>query len=59
MGRFSQILKEESGKEYYMKLHTFVEEQYKTKAIFPPKENIFFALENTPYKSSTITSKYI
>src|SRR5574344_1917901 len=50
MGRFSQILKEESGKEYYMKLHTFVEEQYKTKAIFPPKENIFFALENTPYE---------
>ena len=50
MGRFSEILKEESKKEYYIKLHKFIENEYMTKTIFPPKENIFFALENTPYE---------
>ena len=50
MGRFSEILKEESKKDYYIKLHEFVENEYETKTIYPPKENIFFALENTPYE---------
>lgn len=50
MGRFSEILKEESNKEYYKKLHEFVENEYATKTIYPPKKNIFFALENTPYE---------
>ena len=50
MGRFSEILKEESNKDYYKKLHEFVENEYATKTIYPPKKNIFFALENTPYE---------
>ena len=50
MGRFSEILKEESKKDYYIKLHEFVENEYETKTIYLPKENIFFALENTPYE---------
>ena len=50
MGRFSEILEEEKNKEYYKKLHEFVENEYATKTIFPPKKNIFFALENTPYE---------
>lgn len=50
MGRFSEILKEESKKDYYIKLHEFVEKEYETKTIYPPKKNIFFALENTPYE---------
>lgn len=50
MGRFTEILKEESKRDYYIKLHEFVEKEYKTKTIYPPKENIFFALENTPYE---------
>ena len=31
-------------------MHAFVEEEYRTKTIFPPRENIFFALKNTPYE---------
>ena len=50
MGKFSEILEEDKNKEYYKKLHEFVENEYATKTIFPPKKNIFFALENTPYE---------
>ena len=38
MGRFSEILKEESEQDYYKKLHEFVENEYSTKTIFPPKK---------------------
>ncbi len=50
MSRFKEIIEEESKKDYYKQLHEFIENEYKTKTIFPPKENIFFALKNTPYE---------
>lgn len=50
MNHFKNIIEEESKKDYYIKLHDFIENEYKTKAIYPPKENIFFALKNTPYE---------
>ena len=50
MGRFKDIIEEESKKDYYIKLHEFVENEYKTKTIFPPHNKIFSALENTPYE---------
>ncbi len=50
MNYFKDIIEEESKKEYYIKLHEFIENEYKTKTIYPPKENIFFALKNTPYE---------
>ncbi len=50
MNHFKDIINEESKKEYYIKLHEFVDNEYKTKTIFPPRENIFFALKNTPYE---------
>lgn len=50
MNHFKDVIQEESQKEYYIKLHDFVEQEYQTKTIFPPKENIFFALKNTPYE---------
>ena len=50
MNRFKEIIEEESKKDYYINLHQFVENEYKTKTIYPPKENIFFALKNTPYE---------
>ena len=50
MNHFKEIIEQESQKEYYQKLHAFVEEEYRTKTIFPPRENIFFALKNTPYE---------
>lgn len=50
MNHFKEIIEEESKKEYYSKLHEFVDKEYQTKTIFPPRENIFFALKNTPYE---------
>lgn len=50
MNYFKEIIERESKKEYYIKLHEFIENEYKNKIIFPPKENIFFALKNTPYE---------
>ena len=50
MSRFKEIIEEESKKDYYIKLHEFIDNEYKTKTIFPPRENIFFALKNTPYE---------
>ena len=50
MNGFKKIIEEESKKDYYIKLHDFVDNEYKTKTIYPPRENIFFALKNTPYE---------
>lgn len=50
MNHFKELIEEESKKDYYIKLHEFVENEYNTKTIYPPKENIFFALKNTPYE---------
>ena len=33
MGKFSEILKEESKKEYYIKLHEFIEKEYKDRLL--------------------------
>ncbi len=49
MNYFKNIIEEESKKDYYKKLHEFVDKEYKTKTIFPPRKNIFFALQSTPY----------
>ena len=51
MEHFKEIIKEESKKEYYIKLNEFIKNEYKNKTIYPTKENIFFALENTPYEN--------
>lgn len=50
MNKFKEIIEEESKKDYYIKLHDFVTKEYEEKIIFPPKENIFFALKNTPFE---------
>ena len=43
------VLAEEFKKPYFSKLEAFVEEEYKTKTIYPPREQIFAAFEATPY----------
>lgn len=43
------VLKEEFKKDYFKKLGIFVKNEYKTKTIFPPYENIFDALRYTDY----------
>lgn len=50
MNYFKEIIEEESKKDYYIKLHDFVENEYATKTIYPPKDNVFSALKNTPYE---------
>ena len=43
------ILKDELNKDYFKNLGIFVKNEYKTKRIFPPYENIFDALRFTDY----------
>ena len=43
-------LKEEYNKEYFKNLINFVNNEYKTKTIYPPKNEIFNAFRHTPYK---------
>lgn len=43
------VLKDEMNKDYFKKLGIFVKNEYKTKTVFPPYENIFDALRFTDY----------
>lgn len=49
-----KYLKPETEKEYYKNLTEFVEEEYKTKEVFPPKDEIFNALKYTSYKDARV-----
>ena len=51
MNYFKEIIKRESKKEYYKKLKSFLDYEYNNKIIYPKKENIFFALKETPYEN--------
>ena len=44
------LLKEEFQKDYYLALREFLKEEYFTKTIYPPMNDIFNALKWTPYK---------
>lgn len=44
---WSEFIREEEQKAYYKDLMTFVDNEYKTKEIYPSKENIFNALKLT------------
>lgn len=46
---FKEIIEEESKKEYFKDLQSFVDEEYKNKTVFPERKNIFASLETTPY----------
>ena len=46
---WDEVLKEEFQKDYFQNLMEFVEEEYNNHQIFPAKENIFHALQATPY----------
>lgn len=49
MNYFKNIIEDESKKDYYIKLHDFIDEEYKNKKIYPERENIYAALKYTPY----------
>lgn len=46
---WNKLLKPEFEKEYMKQLNFFLTAEYNEKLIFPPKEEIFTALELTPY----------
>lgn len=47
---WQDLLKDEFEKEYYKKLRDFLNEEYKTKEIYPDKDDVFNALHYTSYK---------
>ena len=50
MGRFREILDEESKKDYMINLKKFIDNEYSTKTIFPERKNIMNAMSYTPYE---------
>lgn len=47
---FKEIVQKEFEQEYYQQLHAFVENEYQTRTIFPPKPAIFRALNLSDYE---------
>lgn len=47
--KFKDIVQKEFEQPYYKELHNFVEQEYQTKTIFPPKPAIFRALNLSEY----------
>ena len=49
-GEWLEALKGEFGKEYYKKLFATVQQEYQTRQIFPPADDVFNAFHLTPLK---------
>ncbi len=49
-----EILKDEFTKEYFINLQEFLNAEYKTKLIYPPKDMIFNALNMTSYQDTKV-----
>ena len=47
---FKELLDQEKEKEYFKKLTTFVDNEYTSKTIFPPRECVMNSMKYTPYK---------
>lgn len=47
--KWDEILKDEFEKKYFRNLIEFVDNEYNTKTIYPPKENMFQAFKQTDY----------
>ena len=46
---WDDVLRGEFEKDYYLQLRDFLKEEYASRRIYPPMENIFRALKETPY----------
>lgn len=46
---WDSILAEEMDKPYYKELERFLDEEYETRTVFPPRDEIFTAFSYTPY----------
>ncbi|MCL2323594.1 MAG: uracil-DNA glycosylase [Oscillospiraceae bacterium] len=47
---WEELLKDEFRKDYYLKLSTFLKDEYNTRTIYPAKNDIFNALKYTSYE---------
>ncbi len=51
---WSSRLSEEFNKEYYLKLREFLKNEYKTRPIYPPAEEIYSALRLTSFENTKV-----
>lgn len=51
---WDELLKEEFEKEYYLKLREFLLDEYRTKIVYPAKEDIFNAFKFTSLKDTKV-----
>jgi len=51
---WDNILEKEFNSNYYLKLRDFLNEEYKTKTIYPLPQNIYSALRLTSYKDTKV-----
>ena len=50
MKSWDEFFSQEEAQPYYQQLMQFLEEEYKTKTIFPPKEDLFTCFKACPYE---------
>ena len=48
------LLKEEFNKDYYLKLRAFLKQEYFTRTVYPPMNDIFNALKMTSYQDTKV-----
>lgn len=51
---WTYFIENESKKEYYQKLMTFVDDEYKRKEVFPKKEDLFNAFDLVPFDKVSV-----
>ena len=51
---WDQVLAEEFEKEYFKKLEAFLDEEYASQTIYPPREDIFNALKASDYVATKV-----
>lgn len=51
MESFREILDSEKEKDYFKKLTEYIDEEYATNCIFPPRQDVMNAMKYTPYKN--------
>lgn len=51
---WKEYLSHEFEKDYYLKLRSFLKNEYKTKTVYPPMEDIYNALHYTSYKNTKV-----
>ncbi|BEP27878.1 uracil-DNA glycosylase [Helicovermis profundi] len=51
---WKDLLKEEFSKDYFTKLMKFLDDEYRTNTIYPPRDMLFSALDLCPFKDTKV-----